>query len=72
MTLEMRPRSREMRHFIERIKVEGRGLYLNRMETFETSGDQIEIVFGEAVPLSKLSESEREGAFSLDSLKTLP
>lgn len=71
-TLEMRPRSREMRHLIERIEVQGRGIELHRMETFGTNGDQTALVFGEVVPLSDLDASERDSIFSLDSTGALP
>lgn len=70
--LEMRPRSRHLRHLVDRIEVEGRGPALKRMTMLDTHGDRTNIVFGKAVPLTELDPAERQKAFSLDSAGTLP
>ena len=71
-TLEMRPRSREMRMLVERIEIEGEGDQLSRMTTFENNGDRTDLFFGKAIPLSELDPSERQGIFSIDSTDALP
>lgn len=70
--LVMRPRSRRMRHLVDRIEVEGQGIGLKRMATFDTNGDRTEIFFGESVPLSSLDSSDSKKAFSFDSQEKFP
>lgn len=70
--LELRPRSRSLQHIIERIEVEGRGIELTRMVTFETNGDRTVLVFENATPLSQIDESDRERIFQPDFLGSFP
>ncbi len=71
-TIEMQPRAREMRMLVERIEVEGQGDHLVRMTTFESNGDQIDLFFGEAIPLSDLEPSEQREIFSIHSPILVP
>lgn len=65
-TLELEPRGKLLRGIIERLRVDGRGNQLVRMETLETSGDETTTRFSEVRVGVDFSREERERIFSVD------
>jgi len=64
--LHLDPRSRPLRHVIERIRVTGRGAALAAMETRETGGDTTLLVFSEVQAGLDFEPADLERIFSLE------
>jgi len=64
-TLDLTPRGRVVRKIIERLRVQGRGGKLVRMESLETSGDVTVTTFSEVKVGVEFSDAAREEIFSI-------
>ena len=70
--LQLQPRSRSLRHLVDRIEVEGQGGELARVVTTETNGDRTVLVFEDVTPLPEIEGLDREKFFHPDFPSSLP
>lgn len=65
-TLDLSPRDRVVRKFMKRLRVQGRGGKLIRMESTETGGDTTLTTFSQVLVGVEFSPEERAEIFSID------